>query len=448
MLWKGLGRTAALAVLGCCGSAAFAADLAQSNQDEASIPAFTNSQTLDTTTPLTLDATSAPATPTTSTPIMYELGPTSVGSFLSKYNLNITGFVEAGYWDDTNNDNKAVDQPTFVAFPGALSNEVTLNQLDLQLSKAAATSGSAWDWGFMFEQGYGSDDAQIHSHGMLDNSPFPHPLQQYDIVQANGTIYAPVGNGLSVTFGKVPAFLGLEVINPTGNQFYTHSYSFTYGIPLTNTGVFASYTFPKLLMGQDLTVTGGISRGWNQSTSDNNGAIDGIVEAKAKINDKWNWVINTEFGPEGTDDNSDYWSTLEAIINFQASDELALSADCVYGDAPHSANTTPGNNAQWGGVALYAAYTWDSHFTPGLRAEWYDDTGGLTTASPVDINFYEVTANVKIKPCPNDNILQWLQLRPEVRLDWSDQRAYGFNGTAGSGKYSMFSLGLDAIMQF
>jgi hypothetical protein len=378
---------------------------------------------------------------------MYLLGSDPVGAFLTKYNLNITGFVEGGYWDDFTNDNKATDQPTFVGFPGAFSNHVVLDQLDLTLSKAVATSGTAWDWGFTFEQGYGIDDAQIHSHGILDNSPFPHPQEQYDIPQANVEIYAPYGNGIGVTVGKIPAYEGEETINPTTNAFYTHSYSFTFGIPATLTGVFVDYTFPKLIMGQDLSIIGGITRGWNQSTSDNNGAPDGFFEAKAKINDKWNWILNTQFGPEGTGDNSNYWTLLEAIINFQASDELALTADAVYGDAPHSANTTPGSNAQWGGIAAYAGYKYDAHFTPNLRVEWYDDTGGLTTGSPVNINYYEATANVQIHPCPNDNILQWLQLRPEIRVDWSDQRAFGFHG-AGTGQYSQASFGIDAIMQF
>ncbi len=438
MVWKGLGYTALAAVLGC-GSFALAADLPQSSQDEASIPAFSN--------PLTLDASSAPATPTTLTPIMYALDPTSVGQWLEKNHLSITGFVEAGYWDDFNNDNKADDQPTFIAFPGGFSDEVVLDQLDLTLSKSLDTTKD-WDWGFNFEQGYGIDDAQIHSHGILDNSPFPHPQEQYDIPQANVELYlGKIGSGLTLKLGKIPAILGLEVINPTGNAFYTHSYSFTFGIPLTNTGIWASYTFAKLLMGQDLNLTGGISRGWNQSTSDNNGAIDGIIEASGKINDKWSYVANAEFGPEGTDDNSDYWTTLEGIVTYAASDELTLNGDGVYGDAPHSANTTPGNNAQWGGVALYAAYKFDTHFTPNFRIEWYDDTGGLTTGAPVNVNYYEATANVQIHPMPNDNWFQWLQVRPEIRVDWADQRAYGFTGP-GSGKYSQVSFGVDAIMQF
>jgi putative OmpL-like beta-barrel porin-2 len=445
MVWKGLGCAAALAVLGC-GSAAFAAgDLTQTTPDDVSLTPVTNPLTLD------VSSASAPASPTSLTPIMYALDPTSAGQWLEKNHLSITGFVEGGYWLDMTNDNRTHDNPTFVSFPGSLSNEVVLDQLDLTLSKSLDTT-KQWDWGFTFEQGYGIDDAQIHSHGMLDNSPFPHPLEQYDIPQANVEFLLPVGTGLTLTLGKVPAFLGLEVINPTGNAFYTHSYSFTFGIPLTNTGVWATYTFPKLLMGQDLTVTGGISRGWNQSTSDNNGAIDGILEAKGKINDKWNYVLNAEFGPEGVlptgpADNGNYWTTLEAIVNFQASDELLLSADCVYGDAPHSAVTTPTNNAQWGGIAAYAGYKFDSYFTPNLRLEYYDDTGGLTTGSPVNINYYEATLNCQIHPMPNDNWFQWLQLRPEFRVDWSDHRAYGFQG-GHTGKYSQVSFGLDAIMQF
>jgi hypothetical protein len=433
MVWKGLTRAAAMAALGY-GSAALAADIQQSGSTASTFDA-------PLTQPLNLDAASAPSGPTTLTPLMFALDPTSAGQWLEKHNIDITGFIEAGYFVDTNNDNAAKANPTFVEFPGAFSNEVSLDQLDLSITKTVDTTKS-WDWGFLFENGYGIDDAQIHSHGMLDNAPFPHPREQYDIVQANGSLLVPLGSGLTITGGKFVALLGNETINPTGNQFYTHSYNFWYGIPATNTGVTGTYTFPKLFNGQDQTLTAGFTRGWNQSTSDNNGAIDFLGELKGNLNDKWSYVANAEIGPEGTNDNADYWTTLEAILNYKASDQLTLTGDLLYSDAPHSAITNPGDPAQWYGIVAYALYKYDSYFSPQLRAEWFRDQGGLETGTQA--NYYEFTAGVQIHPLPNDNYFQYLNIRPEIRDDLADRRVYG----AGRGQYNQLSLAADLIMQF
>jgi hypothetical protein len=433
MVWKGLSCMAAVAVLGC-GSAAFAADIQQAD-------AASGVSTPSALAPLQLDATSAPAGPTSLTPLMFALDPTPVGQWLEKNHIAITGFVEGGYFIDANNDNRGKDQPTLIAFPGAFSQNVLLDQLDLSISKTIDSTKS-FDWGFMFENGYGIDDAQIHSNGMLDNAPFPHPREQYDIIQANGSVLLPIGTGLTVTAGKFVALLGQEVINPTGNQFYTHSYSFTFADPATNTGILAAYTFPKLLAGNDLSVTGGISRGWNQSTKDDNGAIDFLGQAKANFSDKLSWLINTEIGPEAAGDNADYWTTIELILTYKASDELTLASDIIYNDFPHGAATNPGDPAQWYGIAGYAAYKFDSYFTPQLRAEWFRDQGGFATGTQA--NYYEFTGGVQIHPMPNDNYFQYLQLRPEIREDIADRRVYG----GGRGQYTQFSAAMDVIMQF
>ncbi len=219
MYWKGLAAAAALAVL-ACGSSALASDPDQN---------LGGSQTAG---PVLLDDTATAPTTTTApsqttlTPIMYLLDPTPVGQWLEKNKFDITGFVEGGYFYDTNNPRLGTgpngDSPTFVTFPGAYSNRALLDQLDLTLSKSV-DSTKAWDWGFTFENGYGTDDSFTHSHGMLDNRPPDDPQNQYDILQANVSLLVPLGAGLTFTAGKFVALLGQEVINPTGNAFLTHS---------------------------------------------------------------------------------------------------------------------------------------------------------------------------------------------------------------------------------
>ena len=451
MVFKGLGYAAALAVLGLV-SATNAGSTQQAQAGDSAAPPLQYPLNLDdTTAPAAAPAApaSAPSGPPP-TPIMFLIGNTGVGQWMNNNHLSITGFVEGGYFLDTNNPSPAKDLPTLIVFPGNYSNKVLLDQIDVTLSKTIDSTKS-WDWGFTFENGFGSDDAFIHSNGMLDNRPASQIQNQYDIPQANVELLVPLGTGLTLEAGKFLTIFSNEVINPTGDAFYSHSYSFSFGVPFTSTGVTGSYTFPKLLGGNDLTVTGGISEGWNQSLRDANGNIDFLGEAKANITSALSWVFNLEIGPQALpvprhfpQNHSNYETNAELILNDQLSSELKLTGDFLYSDFPNEGVTS--NSAQWYGACGYAGYTFDPYLTFNLRGEWYRDQGGFTTGTSA--NYYEATAGVQIHPLPNDNIFQFLQIRPEVREDISDRRVYDFAHDNGAGDYNELTFAVDVVMQF
>jgi opacity protein-like surface antigen len=118
----------------------------------------------DQSNPVMLDASG----PTSLTPTMYLLDSTSVGKWMEANKLSVSGFAEGGYFYDTNAPRMADDSPTRVVFPGGFSNRGVLDQLDLTIQKQIDTS-KQWDFGFLFENGYGIDDAQIHSFGVFDH---------------------------------------------------------------------------------------------------------------------------------------------------------------------------------------------------------------------------------------------------------------------------------------
>ncbi|HEY1922019.1 MAG TPA: outer membrane beta-barrel protein [Tepidisphaeraceae bacterium] len=450
MSWKGFTSAAAMAVF-ACSSAAFASqsDQAASMGGESQWvnPVYFDepASTAPTTTPAEAAAPASAPSETTLTPVMFLLDPTAFGQWLEKYKFSVTGFAEIGYFIDTNNPRLGSgpngDSPTLVTFAGPYSNRFLLDQADITFSKGIDSTKS-WDWGFLVEGGYGTDDAYIHSHGILDNAPVNMPQNQLDLVQADVSLLIPLGSGLTITAGKFVGFLGEEVINPTGNLFYTHSYSFFYGVAGTVTGVEAAYTFPKLINGNDWTMSLGFTRGWNQSTWDNNGAIDFLGEVKGNLTSALSVVLNLQEGPEATLDNSDYWTTAEAIVAYTVSDQLTVSGDFLYSDFPHGASGGL-EAAQWYAAALYSNYKINPMFAFNLRGEWYRDQGGFTTG--VQANYYEATAGVQIHPLPNDNIFQWLQFRPELRFDYADQRVFN---VSSSPEYGQLSAAVDMIMQF
>jgi hypothetical protein len=446
------------------GTAALAADQSSSVPQQADLSS----------SPLYLDA----STPTTLTPVMYELDKTSFGKTIESWNLSVTGFVEGGYFYDTNNPRSGTphdgtgDKPTDILFPGNFSNRGVLDQLDLTIAKTVDTTKS-WDWGFFVEGGYGIDDSQIHSSGILDNRVGQSPDNQLDLVQANVTLLLPIGSGLQIEAGKFVTLLSNEVINPTGNAFYTHTYNFSFGVPATQTGILGKYTFAKLVNGNDLNLIAGATRGWNQSVRDGNGAIDFLGEASAKVSDKLTLTFNLSEGPEENDPahvnvgpfsatnknlDGEYWTVPELIASYAASDQLTLTADLLYGDAPGDSFTEAGHAAQWYGAVLYGSYKINSYFTANVRGEYYRDQGGATVGdsltadgSVVSANFYALTVGTQIHPFPTNDILQWLQFRPEVRYDLSDKPAFNAahsDSITGTGDYSEFTVAMDAIMQF
>jgi len=433
--------------------------------------------------------------PTSLTPFMYLMDGNGFGKWMENNNISVTGFAEGGYFYDTSNPNlggdaaKDQDSPTNIAFPGAYSNRGLLDQLDLTIQKTIDPKKS-FDWGFQIEGGYGTDDAQIHGDGILDNRAAPsmfnkfnpnpnagHPQNQIDLIQGNFSLLLPVGSGLTIKAGKFVTLLSNEVINPTGNAFYTHSYNFSYGVPATQTGILGSYTLGKLVNGNDLTLTGGVTRGWNEASNDNNGEVDFLGEVTGSITDKLGMTLNVSEGPETYQynvsglavangatsgplfsypgnfkgDSSNYQTVLEAIPTYKISDQLTATLDLLWGDLPHGSYAAAGHSAQWYSVVPYLSYKLNGYLTINGRAEYYRDQGGYTLSNGISANYYAGTFGVDIHPFPNNDILQWLQLRPELRYDFSDKPVFNDAHTSaitGSGDYDQFTVAMDAIMQF
>ncbi len=367
---------------------------------------------------------------------MWGLDKIGVGKVLEDLHMSITGYGELGYFYDLTVPNNSLPgrsaPPTFILFPGNYKNRLLLDQLDLAIQRTIVDP-TKFDIGFMVEAFYGIDAVYTHSNGILDNGNKhgnTSPDNDLDLEQAYIDISAPVGTGLLFTIGKFDTLLGSEVINPSGNALYTHSYEFSYGVPFTQTGILAAYNICT-----ELKVTAGITRGWNQSTDDNNGAIDFLGQVAWTINTAWSATFNLSVGPQSTDDNHDYWTVAEGIAAWQASDQLKFTADLLYGDAS--------SIAQWFGIAGYASYTLNKFATINLRAEFYDDGRGFTTGvGGTDVDYFESTLGVAITPTPDVNLLQTLTIRPEIRVDTADHAVYDGH------EFTQLTCAVDAYLKF
>jgi hypothetical protein len=362
-------------------------------------------------------------------PLMGLLGDVGIAKALEAANINLYGYVEGGYTYSFNPPpgNKYI--PVTSVFD-IRQNRVVLDQADFSIERTVDITQPKFDVGGKIEMIFGTDSALIHSNGLFDYHGqfraggsyrrFDSPENQFDLNQAYVDLAIPVGSGLGIRLGKFDTLLGYEGINPTGNPLFSHSYLFNYAIPLTQTGILASYNINSAI-----SVKGGITRGWNQSVDDNNGAIDFLGQIAWQATKADDITLNVSEGPQAPADNSDYWTVLDLIYTRTMSDNLNIAVNVDYGDAPHG-TAGGGKSAQWYGAAAYAMLTLDPHFTLNVRGEAYDDVNGQTIpgAPAGGVRAYEATVGIAITPFPNDALGKNFQIRPEGRFDYADHDLY------------------------
>ena len=368
--------------------------------------------------------------------------------------LKFYGWIEGGI---TANPASPGDNQNFGRLFDDRSNEPLLNQFSLTAERALDPKASGFDWGFKIQGMFGSDARFTHSMGLHDTTCSDR--YQPDLVEAYLAMHFPVltEGGVDFKVGKMVTLEGAETIDPRTNVFYSHSYIFNFGIPHTHTGAMVTLHATK-----ELDLIGGITRGLNTSTQDNNGAAAfhggfglNLQDGKVVV------LATTHFGPETPDNNQDYRYLNDVTVTCKISDKLTSITDLNY-------TYDQVGGAACYGVAQYFTYQINDWLSAGVRAEvWRDDDGFYavsyanytdpmsllrdgTTSDPRtvfggDTTYGELTLGVNMK-VPVSGFIKGLVIRPEVRMDWALSGGnHPFNDSQDS---SMFTFGVDALMTF
>lgn len=368
----------------------------------------------------------------------------------------IYGWIEAGV---TCNPSSPDDKQNFGRLFDDRSNEFLLNQLSLTAERTLDPAAKGFDWGFKTQIMYGSDARFIHSTGILDH--VSDSRFQPDLVEAYLNLHAPVltEGGVDFKVGKFVTLEGAETIDPRTNVFYSHSYLFNFGVPLTHTGALATVHATKWL-----DLIGGITRGVNTSLDDNNdsasfhgGFLLNLLDGKLTA------LASTHIGPETPNNNSDFRYLSDLTITWKITDKFTSITDFNYID-------DAAVKATGYGVAQYFTYQINEWLSAGLRAEvWHDNNGfyvmqfgnntdpmhalrgdagwvpDTRTVGGGNTTYGAVTLGANIK-LPVSGIIEGLMLRPEVRFDGAlNNGTRPFNDSKDT---SMFTMGVDAIMKF
>jgi hypothetical protein len=359
--------------------------------------------------------------------------------------IKYSGHVEAGM---TLNPDSPSDAINFGHLFTDKANQVVLNSVALTAERDPDTSSKTIDIGFKLQGAYGSDSRYTQAIGEFNRTT--DSRYTFDIVEAKLLAHVPylTAGGIEVTAGEFATLEGAEVMDPTGNFFYSKSYLFNFGIPLKHLGVMTETHLNPLV---DLYL--GATSGVNTTVDSQGGANDNKIHFHGGIGLNFKNVTvlaTTHIGPEdytfipghapsGTSSNR-YLN--DAVVTWKINDKLTSTTDFnyIYDEGVTVGEKGP-RTSKGGGVATWLAYTLTPTVTLGARAEvWVDNNNFFVAEYPGATDFInfeggyapsiayslplgksttysEVTVGLNWKPPGLPKLIDGTTFRPEVRYD-------------------------------
>lgn len=348
--------------------------------------------------------------------------------------FNIGGWSEVGYHTSNNTGLGILGAGGAPANFNNYADRVQLQQQWLYAERIADGSEGI-GFGGRIDYLYGTDAPDTQSFGIAnrhwDNSwdnggAYGHAIPQ---------LYGEVAVGkLSVKAGHFFTIIGNEVVQATGNFFYSRQFTFYNAEPFTHTGVLSSYA-----VDEDTTFWNGYVTGWDSGYEDNGDAYIGGF--KRKLTDSTSLVYTNALGRFNDDRASanfgERGQIQNAIFTTKLTDKLTHLYQLDYLQT-HNANQDIVRNTF--GMNNYFIYALNDKWSLGSRTEWFN----YTTQQVHNGDLYNQTFGVNYKPNAN------LTFRPEVRTIWDKERI-GVNETSpntGLPMPSMTVFGTDMIFLF
>lgn len=319
-------------------------------------------------------------------------------------------------------------------------------QLDVAQLVFQRTATQPNQVGFRFEVIAGSGVPEVTAASGLFRDRHTGVAHHVDIPQVYARWVAPVGKGLTLDFGKFVTHMGYEVIGGYDgwNDNFSRSFIFGYGIPFTQTGARALYTFNSRV-----SALVSLTNGWDDFQRLNHGYTWG---AQLNVNTSKSTTVAFNFihGPERWHDDRDQRSVGEIVGTWKATSRLSFAGDALYG---HEENgVMPGVDAIWKGIAGYARFGLTKQLSLAFRGERFRDGGGTRTGFDQALDGWTVTPeyDLRAKFSRLDSHFRKadgkIALRGELRLDTSDQDVFRVNGDGLS--HRQFTSAVNLIYMF
>jgi hypothetical protein len=368
--------------------------------------------------------------------------------------IKLGGHLDAGITVNTQEPSSGVN---FGRSYDDRANQTVLNSFALTLERDVDTSAKTPDFGFKVQAAYGTDSRYTQLIGEFNR--MTGTRETFDIVEGHVDAHLPflTAGGMEVHAGIMPTLEGIEVIDPTGNFFYSHSYLYNFGIPAKYTGIMTETHINPMV---DLYL--GYDTGVNTFVGGGGGANDNQFHFHGGIGLNFKTVsvlATTQIGPEDFVSGSPnpfhpiavhknrYLS--DVAITWHISDKLTSMTDLNYA-------YDDGYKASAYGAVEYLTYTINPIVSIGGRAEVWKDANNFFVAnfqgasdfvnfeggyaplkafplfaySPSE-TYGEFTIGLNVKPMGLPPKLAGLTFRPEIRYDTVLDGGSAFNAQPG-----------------
>lgn len=332
------------------------------------------------------------------------------------FNLTIDGYY--GY-----NFNHPTGRINLLRAYDVSHNSFSLNQAAVVIERAPNIEAGR-RFGLRLDLQYGQATETVQGNASNELRP-----QTYRPVwQAYGTYVAPVGNGLTVDFGKFASSLGYETNYTKDNFNYSRSYFFNF-LPFYHFGFRAKYPVnDKLAVMYHLMNGAQQSEDFNRFKSQHAAVI--LTPSK-----KVTWQVNYYVGREQRDAVANLNPTfpslptqpglpvevirpsprgrfhvLDTYATFNATDKLTLALEGDYVVSRVEDFSPPSRVT---GGAAYARYQFTPVFALAGRAEYLSDRDGLFSGVTQALKETTLTADFKL--------IDGFLLRGEWRRDFSNR---------------------------
>lgn len=339
-------------------------------------------------------------------------------SFMKDSGFEFGMWASAGITGNTHGDN--TNAP--VLFNDRV-NEVLFNELNFYLERSV-TQGDSWDFGGRMDFMFGTDARFTQASGWDDkwgSNGDGRGYYEIAMPQLYVEVYAPFGNGVTAKLGHFYTTIGYEVVPAPDNFFYSHAYTMLYAEPFTHTGLMLSYD-----INDNFSVNGGAVMGWDNMT-ENAGAWSFLGGVGWTSNDAASSVTVQIITGNQSDTVSGNTTMYSIVATHDFSDQLHYVLQHDFGTMRDASY----DSVNWFGINQYVMYDINDQLGIGLRAEWFNDKGGANRVGPIGANYLAASFGLNYTP------LSWLKLRPEIRYDWADEKAFNDNRTNDQVEFAM-----------
>ena len=341
--------------------------------------------------------------------------------------ISIGGLMDVGFLHNFNDPGKATGEGISNGFAGGNEDSFQVTLAQLSISREADPVGFNLTLDFF---------QTATSARLAGNAADDIALQAANVVWNTD-----VGNGLSVTAGKMETLVGFDVIESASNPHMTHGLLFAL-VPLTHTGV--RFGYPVM---DNVNLTLGFNNGSDRDIDNNHGKS---IEVQIGVSPSESWFASLTFnhGAE-TAVESNKTLLINFITTYDFTEELSAYAELTYVD--NESAGVAGADASGIGFGLGATYWATDVYGVSARWEYVDNDGannafgGFSNGASVADSVWDITLTGHVK------LTDDLTFRVEFRHDSADMvsPATGIFGDEGAAlEDSVNTLGVQLLYSF